>query len=246
MRAAAAAIATSPRIRSVSLRIELLATIFVMLIVLAIYGSRLNVQSLMGEETRWATGAREMLATGDWIVPRQQGRVFPERPPMTMWAMAVTGWLRGDVDPIAIRLPSVIAVVLTSLLVYGYTRAFASTIAATVAAIAYATMGQVLQIGRQGESEALFALLVGASLLIWHLGYLRGWRPVVVWMAVSRSLPLPHSSKDRRRRCILLRSRACTLPCVAIGVTCCAGSLRPERRFRHDHCRLANSVLLGN
>ena len=122
-----------------------------------------------------------MLATGDWIVPRQQGRVFPERPPMTMWMMAMAGWLRGDVDPIAIRLPSVIAVVLTSLLVFGYTRAFASTVAATVAALAYATMGQVLQIGRQGESEALFALLVGASLLVWHLGYMRGWRPIVVW-----------------------------------------------------------------
>src|SRR6185295_15832308 len=112
--------------------------------------------------------AREMLATGDWIVPRQQGRVFPERPPMTMWMIAIAGWLRGDVDPIAIRLPSAIAVVLTSLLVYGYTRGFGSNVAATAAALAYATMGQVLQIGRQGESEALFELLVAASLLFWH------------------------------------------------------------------------------
>ncbi len=180
MRVSAATTATLP-LRSAYLRIDWLAMVFVTLTVSAIYGSRLNVQSLVGEETRWATGAREMLATGDWIVPRQQGRVFPERPPMTMWTMAVAGWLRGEVDPIAIRLPSVIAVILTSLLIYVYTRAFSSTIAATVAAIAYATMGQVLQIGRQGESEALFALLVGASLLVWHLGYLRGWQPIVVW-----------------------------------------------------------------
>ncbi len=124
---------------------------------------------------------REMLATGDWIVPRQQGRVFPERPPMTMWMMAIAGRLRGEVDPIAIRLPSVLAVVATSLLVFGYARAFASTFAATTAALSYATMGQVLQIGRHGESEALFALLVGGSLLGWHLGYMRGWRPLAVW-----------------------------------------------------------------
>jgi 4-amino-4-deoxy-L-arabinose transferase-like glycosyltransferase len=139
------------------------------------------VQPLFGEETRWATAAREMLATGDWIVPRQQGRVFPERPPMTIWAIAVAGWLRGDVDPLAVRIPSIISVTLTSLLIFGYTRAFASTTTATIAALAYATMGQVLQIGRQGESEALFALLVGASLLLWHMGYMRGWRPVAVW-----------------------------------------------------------------
>src|SRR6476646_7931841 len=100
---------------------------------------------------------------------------------MTMWMMAIAGWVRGEVDPLAIRSPSAVAVVLTSLLIFGYTRAFGSTVAATVAAIAYATMGQVLQIGRPGESEALFALLVGASLLVWHLGYTRRWQPVAVW-----------------------------------------------------------------
>ena len=39
----------------------------------------------------------------------------------------------------------------------------------------------MLQIGRLGESEAMFALFVGASLLLWHLGYVRGWRPLAVW-----------------------------------------------------------------
>jgi hypothetical protein len=43
-------------------------------------------------------------------------------------------------------------------------------------------MGQVLQIGRQGESEAFFALLVSASLLFWHRGYMCGWRPIAVWV----------------------------------------------------------------
>jgi 4-amino-4-deoxy-L-arabinose transferase-like glycosyltransferase len=151
--------------------------------VLVIYGARLDLQPLVGEETRWAAGAREMLDTGDWIVPRQQGHVFPERPPMTMWAMAFAGRLRGDVDPVAIRLPSVLAVLLTSVVVYAYTRAFASQTAAITAAVAYATMGQVLQIGRLGESEALFALLVSASLLVWHAGYLRGWPPLLIWSA---------------------------------------------------------------
>ena len=125
--------------------------------------------------------AREMLATGDWIVPRQQGRVFPERPPMTMWTIAAAGWMRGEVDAIAIRLPSVVGVVLTSLLIYGYTRALISQFAALAAALVYATFGQVLQIGRLGESESLFTLFLSASLLGWHLGYMRGWRPVAAW-----------------------------------------------------------------
>jgi len=165
-----------PRVWSDALAVVLLVTI-----VAALYGARLTDQPLVGEETRWGSGAREMLATGDWIVPRQQGTVFPERPPMTMWLMALAGSLRGDVDAVAIRLPSVIAVVLTSLAIYGYTRALVSGFAAFVAALAYGSMGQVLQIGRMGESEAVFALFVGLSLMTWHLGYLRGWSPALTW-----------------------------------------------------------------
>ena len=160
---------------------DLAAVALLIVVVSTMYGARLGRQPIVGEESRWATGAREMLSSGDWIVPRQQGRVFPERPPMTMWAIAATGWLRGEVDPIAVRLPSVAAVVLTSLLIYGYARSVLSRFAALAAALAYATMGQVLQIGRLGESEALFALLVSASLLLWHLGYLRHWSPLVTW-----------------------------------------------------------------
>src|SRR4029079_1847621 len=105
-------------------------------------------------------GAREMLTSGDWVVPRQQGVVFPERPPMTMWLMAIAVVCGGDVDTVAIRIPSVVAVVLTSLLIYGYTRALVSGFAAFVAALSYASMAQVLQIGRMGESESVFALFV--------------------------------------------------------------------------------------
>ncbi|HEY4232002.1 MAG TPA: glycosyltransferase family 39 protein [Lacipirellulaceae bacterium] len=153
----------------------------IVVIVTTIYGARLGALPIVGEESRWGTAAREMLASGDWIVPRQQGRVFAERPPLTIWAIAVMGALRGEVDPIAVRLPSVIAVVLTSLLIFGYARSCVSRFAAWAGALAYATMAQVAQIGRMGESESLFTLLCGASLLLWHLGYVKKWPPLATW-----------------------------------------------------------------
>ena len=160
---------------------DIRAVALIIVAVSLIYGTRLTLEPLVGEETRWATAAREMLDTGDWIVTRQQGQVFPERPPMTTWLMAIGGRLRGDVDPIAVRLPSVIAIALTCLLIYGYTRAFAPGSTALIASLIYATSGQVLQIGRRGESEAVFTLFVSASLLLWHLSYLRRLRPLAVW-----------------------------------------------------------------
>ncbi len=160
---------------------DLASIVLIIALVTGLYLSRLATQPVVGEETRWATGAREMLVTGDWIVPRQQAQVFPERPPMTMWAIALVGLVRGDVDIIAIRLPSVLAVLATSLMIFAYGRALASPFIALVAAIIYATFGQVLQIGRLGESEALFTLFVSSSLLLWHWGYCRHWPPLATW-----------------------------------------------------------------
>jgi 4-amino-4-deoxy-L-arabinose transferase-like glycosyltransferase len=161
--------------------IDIAAVALLIATVSTIYGVRLSRLPIVGEESRWGTAAREMLSSGDWIVTRQQGHVFSERPPMTVWAIAAVGWLRGEVDPIAVRLPSVVAVVLTTLLIYGYGRMCLSRFAAWTGALVYASMAQVVQIGRMGESEALFALLVSASLLLWHLGYLCHWRPLLTW-----------------------------------------------------------------
>src|SRR5688572_24339432 len=152
-------------------------------LVVALYFTRLTALPIAGEEGRWGSAAAEMLETGDWLVLRQQGTIFSEKPPMTAWAMAATGWLRGGVDDVAVRLPSVISVLLTSVLLYWYARRFLSPLGALTSGAAYATMGQVLQIGRMGESEALFTLLTSAALLVWHAGYIANRRPALVWLA---------------------------------------------------------------
>ncbi|MCO6457636.1 MAG: glycosyltransferase family 39 protein [Pirellulaceae bacterium] len=136
-----------------------------------------------GEEPRRAQVAREMIASGDWIVPRYQGTLFLSRPPLQNWLLAGLGLLRGDVDPVAIRLPSVIAVWLTSLLVYAYGRRFLSRLGSLTAAAGFLTMGQVLELGRSGETEALFTLLVAGSLLVWHAGAARGRISTATWLA---------------------------------------------------------------
>lgn len=151
------------------------------LLVFGIYASRITTPPLSGEETRWARGGMEMIESGDWIVPRQQGRVFPERPPLNSWAMAGAALARGQMDAVAVRLPSVLAIWLTTLLVYVYAASFISRLGAVASAAAYATAWQVMHIGGLGESEAVFTLFLSGSLLLWHLGYVRGWPPALVW-----------------------------------------------------------------
>ncbi len=42
-------------------------------------------------------------------------------------------------------------------------------------------MGQMMHIGGLGETDPLFALLLGGSLLLWHGTRLAGWNPAASW-----------------------------------------------------------------
>jgi 4-amino-4-deoxy-L-arabinose transferase-like glycosyltransferase len=151
------------------------------LLVVVVYFSRLTALPICGEESRWANAAREMIVSGDWIVLRQQGSLFAERPPLGSWAMALVGLVRGEVDLVAVRLPSALAVLALVWLIYWYASGWMSRAAALVSAVIFATFGQVMVLGRFGETEAVFTLFTAGSLLVWHVGYLRGWPTALVW-----------------------------------------------------------------
>ena len=153
-----------------------------------VYFTRVTELPLRGEETRRATVAVEMLETGDWVVPRQQGTIYLSRPPGGSWPMLAVGLLRGGIDDFAVRLPSAVAVLLTGVLLYGYGRVFLSRPAAFAGAVAFAAAAQVMRMGRLAENEAVFTLCVAASLLLWHRGYATGkpaWRVWLVGYALA-------------------------------------------------------------
>lgn len=156
--------------------------LLLVLIVATIYLARLDTLILRGEEARRAQIGTEMLHSGDWIVPRQQGQAFLSRPPLQNWVIVGLGQVLGNIDVWAIRLPSVISLLGVVLLIYGYSRTFLSRFASFTGAVAFASMAQVMELGRLGETEMMFTLLVSGSLLIWHWGFSRGWSGVATWV----------------------------------------------------------------
>lgn len=171
-------------------------------LVLAVYFLRLDHLTIRGEESRRATVGMEMIATGDWIVPRQQGDPYfsSARPPLQSWSMAGLGLLRGKVDAMAVRLPSGVSILLITLLVYGYSSTFLSSAGGFAAGAAYATMGQVMELGRLGETDAMFTLFVSGSLLLWHWGFSRKWKPPFTWGIAWLCVALATLTKGHRRR----------------------------------------------
>jgi 4-amino-4-deoxy-L-arabinose transferase-like glycosyltransferase len=157
--------------------------LWLVVLVLGIHATRLTELTIRGEESRRGRIAWEMQQTGDWVVPRLQGQPFLSRPPLGNWLIALAGLVRGSCDLVAVRLPSVLATLLTTLLVYGYGRTFLPRLGALAAGAAYTTMAQVMELGRLAETEAVFTFLVSASLLVWHWGYARGWPAGWTWTA---------------------------------------------------------------
>jgi len=68
-------------------------------------------------ESRYTEIAREMLVTGDWVVPRIKGVPHFAKPPLTYWCMAASIGVFGF-NEWAVRLPSTVAAFLVLLLVY--------------------------------------------------------------------------------------------------------------------------------
>jgi 4-amino-4-deoxy-L-arabinose transferase-like glycosyltransferase len=136
-------------------------------LVTCFYSIRVTEITIRGEESRRGRIAWEMWQTGDWIVPRLQGEPVFYRPPLQNWMIAVAGAARGEIDAWAVRLPSVIAILLTLVIIYGYTRSFLSPFGAFSSALCYASLGQVLELGRLGETDAIFTLFLSGSLLSW-------------------------------------------------------------------------------
>lgn len=152
-------------------------------LVVATFFLRIGDLSIRGEESRWATVALEMVRTGDWIVPRQQGEPFLSRPPLGNWLIALATVVRGQCDAVAIRLPTVTAVLLTTLLIYAFGRSFMNRVGALTAALAFCTMGEVMQMGRIAETDLVFTCLLSSAVIVWLWGERRRWPAWIPWCA---------------------------------------------------------------
>ena len=59
-----------------------------------------------------AQAAREMVATGDVVIPTIGGRPWLEKPPLAFWLAALAGRAAGGVTAAAARAPSALAATL--------------------------------------------------------------------------------------------------------------------------------------
>ncbi len=165
-------------------------------IILVFGGSLLAVnlggmgRALSFHEVIFAEPAREMLQTGDWIIPRMLGVPDTHKPPLTSWLLALTMRFLGESEW-AVRLPSVLAALATAIwLAFLAARWFGDGVGCLTGLI-HVTMYYVLQFGRQAESDIFLVLFVALAMGLFILANVDSphgrsrsrWLPVAFYLA---------------------------------------------------------------
>lgn len=139
------------------------------------------------DEGWYAQVCREMLATGDWLIPRYLGEPWLGKPPLLYWLAGAAFGALG-LHEWAARGVSVISMTLATQLVYSLgLRTYGAT-AAWHGALIFATAGLPVFLGRM--------LITDALLLVWILAAARllldmvqqgptVWRSLLLWSCVG-------------------------------------------------------------
>ncbi|MDE0957589.1 MAG: glycosyltransferase family 39 protein [Planctomycetota bacterium] len=137
------------------------------LIVLFASGIQLASSTLLWDrdEPRFGRAAVEMLRTGDLLVPRFDGQLRPDKPPLVYWLMLPSiGWL-GATD-LAVRIPSILVSLITALATFHIGRNLGGREVGVNAAVVGAWMPLPLLLGTAATADATMMAGISVSLAI--------------------------------------------------------------------------------
>ena len=152
------------------------ACLALLALALLLYAPYLGAEELHYEEARRALPAREMLASGDWVLPTIWGRAYLAKPPFLYWCIAALGAARGALDEVTTRLPSLVATAATALAILVLGARWFSRRAGGAAALCWLLAPAVFNKGALGELEALLALCVLGALAALPAAVAGSWR----------------------------------------------------------------------
>jgi 4-amino-4-deoxy-L-arabinose transferase-like glycosyltransferase len=123
------------------------------------------------DEARYAEVAREMRLFGSYAVPRLNGEVYTQKPPLLFWSILAVSTLTGGVDEVAARLPLALSGIGALVAVFLLGQRLFGRRAAWLAVLAYATCFKTFWQARFGQIDMLLGFLVVLGIWFW----VRAW-----------------------------------------------------------------------
>lgn len=139
------------------------------------------------DEPHYARPAIEMLESGDWLVPRFNSELRPDKPPMTYWLMAIAAWAFGKAE-VVFRSVSALAVVLTAVLTALMGSRVYNGRVGLWAMIVVGTCGMVAYMGTAARTDPLLLLFITLSMWAFVEIIYRGpklWLLAVIALAMA-------------------------------------------------------------
>lgn len=150
-----------------------------------VYLLPLNARQLaVPDEMRYGEISREMLASGDFIVPRLNGMRYFEKPAggyiMNAAAMAVFGETN-----FAVRLMSALSIGLSAVGVYVFSKRYYAHQAAALAAFVFLTCAEVMGVGTFSVLDSMLSCMVTLSLCSFYPALSASGKQRFAWLALS-------------------------------------------------------------
>jgi len=120
------------------------------------------------DETRYAQVAREMIQSGDWVVPQLNGLDYFEKPVLGYWAFLFSMKIFGETS-FAMRLPSALATGLTALILFGLLKKETDLRAAILAPFVFISFLLVTMIGKIALLDSMLTLFQTGALAGFYL-----------------------------------------------------------------------------
>ena len=139
-----------------------------------VYLRDITSHPLVRDELRLALVAEEMIHRGDFTVPRLLGEPDASQPPLESWLIVLCSFGQASrVGPLSVRLPSVLAVAATAL-VLARLGLSSSSGAHLLPALVFLSFAVLPRYGRTGEPDLLATFWVTIALAAFELGRRRG------------------------------------------------------------------------
>lgn len=150
--------------------------------------SALNNSDLIDavDEGFFSATARQMVETGNWLIPRVGSEIFLGKPPLLYWSQAFFIWITGP-SLLAVRLPSGLAAALTALALWWWGARNGQARAGLLAAMFYVLCPLTLCLANLAMMDSLLTLWLTLAAIGWIDAY-RGNRYGYLLWAIAAGL----------------------------------------------------------